>query len=96
MQLTTRVARWRKLDRSTSHQTFRDQLASTVSDLKRDNPRMDASNISYDLGYIGSLLYSIKVEVANTMAYGYEHDKLRRDVQQCKFLVDHLNERLPV
>ena len=95
MQLTTRVARWRKLDRSTSHQNFRDQLASVVRDLKRDHDRMDASNISYDLGYIGSLLYSIEVEVANTMAYGYEHDHLRKDVQQCKDLVDRLNGGVP-
>jgi len=104
-----RVARWRKLDRSTTHQAFRDQLASVVRDLKRDNPRIDPRDLDYvghdgmnsadiacELGYIGALLYSIEVEVANTMAYGYEHDKLRRDVQQCKFLVDHLNERLPV
>jgi hypothetical protein len=80
-----------RTDRSNTHQAFRDQLASVVRDLKRDHDRMDASNISYDLGYIGSLLYSIEVEVQNTMTWGHEHDRLRKDVQQCKDLVDRLN-----
>ena len=84
-------------------------ILTKLSEIKRDNPRIDPRDIDYvghdgmnsadiacELGYIGALLYAIKVEVANTMAYGYEHDHLRKDVQQCKDLVDHLRARVSV
>ena len=91
-----------RTDRSTTHQAFRDQLASMVSEVKRDrkylseNPDYSGldSDIAYDLGYMNALTYAIKVEVQNTMAWGYEHDSLRKDVEQVKLLVVRLNERV--
>ena len=83
-----------RVNRSTTHQTLRAQLASVVSELKRDYHEMDSADIAYDLGYIGALTYAIKVEVQNTMTWGHEHDTLSKDVQQTNLLLVRLNERV--
>ena len=80
-----------RTDRSIAHQALRDLLASMVSEVKRDRKRMSPPDVAFDLGYMCALTYAIKVEVQNTMTWGHEHDHLRKDVQQCKDLVDRLN-----
>jgi len=72
----------RKYHRSTAHQALRDILATMVSELKRDRKRMEPQDVAFDLGYISALTYAIKVEVQNSMSFGYVHDLMKKDSEQ--------------
>ena len=72
----------RKYHRSTAHQELRDNLASCVRDIKREYPEMDQEDIAYDKGYLGAMLYAIKIELDNTITSGKIHDILKHDYKQ--------------
>ena len=74
----------RKYHRSATHQALRDILATMISELKRDRKRMASHDVCFDMGYISAITYAIKVEVQNSMSFGYVHDLMKKDSEQAK------------
>ena len=80
----------RKYHRSATHQALRNILATMISELKRDrkylieNPGYSGLDIgiAFDLGYMNAITYAIKVEVQNSMSFGYVHDLMKKDSEQ--------------
>ena len=72
----------RKYHRSATHQALRNILATMVSELKRDRKRMEPQDVAFDTGYISAITYAIKVEVQNSMSFGYVHDLMKKDSEQ--------------
>ena len=89
----------RKYHRSTTHQALRDLLASMVSDFNRDRQYLGAEHrvhrlgkdLAYDLGYMGALVYAIKVDVDNTMNFGRVHDLMKKDCEQAMRVLRRLS-----